>query len=59
MQDHGFRPGGDLIADLFAAWGSGVSHHPDHGHLDDQVNVTGAQQNGLAGVQRLWFSVLP
>jgi hypothetical protein len=39
--DYGFCSDSEFVADLVAAWVSGVAYHPDYGDLDDLIDVTG------------------
>jgi hypothetical protein len=59
VQHDGLGPGGDLIDQGVAARVGRMARSPDHGELDDLVDVARAQQDRVAGVQRLGLTVLP
>ncbi|MEU4878723.1 hypothetical protein, partial [Streptomyces sp. NPDC021608] len=59
VQHDGLGPGGKFVRQVTAARVGGVVLHPDHGELDDLVDVAGTQQDRVAGVEQLGLAVLP
>ncbi|MFH8692560.1 hypothetical protein [Streptomyces anulatus] len=59
MQHDGFGSGGDLIDQSVAPGVCRMARSPDHGELDDLVDVARAQQDRVACMQRLVLAMLP
>lgn len=58
VQHDSLGPGGDFVRQVATARVGGVVLHPDHGELDDLVDVAGTQLDRVAGVERLGLPVL-
>jgi hypothetical protein len=59
VQDELFYAAGEFIDQLAGTWVLRLSHAEDVRDFDDLVDIAGAQEHGLAGVQRFGGLVLP
>jgi hypothetical protein len=59
VHDYGLDSGGDFINEGIGALVARVIDDPGHRQREDLVDVTGAQEDGVCGVEGLWGLVLP